>query len=119
MFKKVLVATTFAGIIGALPLPAAAVYVQIAPPPPRVEPSMERRAGFIWVGGYWEWRRGKHVWIPGRYVVARPGYRYAAPAWVQRNNQWYFERGRWNRGDRDRDGVPDRFDKYPNNPNRR
>jgi hypothetical protein len=72
------------------------------------------------------------VWVAGRYLRERPGYLYHAPHWVQRNNGWYMERGRWGRrGDRDRDGVPNRydrdrdndgvpnrFDSHPNNPRR-
>jgi hypothetical protein len=44
-----------------------------------------------------------------------------APNWVERDGHWVMERGRWDRGgrhDRDGDGVPNRMDEHPNNPNR-
>ena len=31
---------------------------------------------------------------------------------------WYMERGHWDRGDRDHDGVPNRIDRRPDNPRR-
>ena len=43
------------------------------------------------------------------------GYEYVQPRWVQRGNgQWYMVGNNWERrgayGDRDRDGVPNRYD---------
>jgi hypothetical protein len=48
----------------------------------------------------------------------RRGYYFAQPTWTQRDNRWQLERGRWNRGDRDHDGVPNARDRAPDNPNR-
>ena len=101
MFKKLLFATLVASAVtvaAVMPLPAAAqVYVQVAPPAPRVEVVPAPRRGFAWVPGYWEWRGRRHVWVGGTWVRERPGYAYVSPAWVQRDGRWYFERGRWNR----------------------
>ncbi|MNN75197.1 hypothetical protein D3C81_1914820 [compost metagenome] len=39
---------------------------------------------------------------------------YAPPAWNQRDGRWQMEQGRWSRGpngDRDRDGIPNRYDR--------
>jgi hypothetical protein len=120
MFKKLLVAAMFASAVGTVAAPAAAaVYVQVAPPPLRTEPVPGPRRGHVWVPGYWEWRHHRHVWVPGHYVVSRPGYRYVGPTWVDRGGRWYFERGGWRRGDRDGDGVPNRYDRHPNDPTRR
>ena len=100
---------------------AAPVFVDIrvAPPPPRVEVIPAARSGHVWAPGYWEWRRNRHHWVGGRYIVARPGYVYAGPTWVQRGPNWRYQPGAWARGDRDRDGVPNRFDRHPGNPYRR
>ena len=123
MFKKLLSAAlvaTAATVAVITPLPAAAqVYVQVAPPPLRVEPVPAARRGYVWVPGYWEWRHRRHVWVPGTWVASRRGYAYVSPTWHQRDGRWYFERGRWNRGDRDGDGVPNRYDRRPDNPYRR
>ena len=74
------------------------VHVAIAPPAPRVEvrPAAPSRA-HVWAGGHWEWRRGGHVWIPGRWVLPpAPGYRWEQARWVREpNGQWTFFGGRW------------------------
>ncbi len=106
---------------GALALPTAAqaqpvINVQIGPPPPpRVERVPPPRRGYVWAPGHWEARRGQHVWVRGEWIRARPGYAYRAPEWRERDGRWEYRSGRW---DRDRDGVPNRYDRRPNNPYR-
>lgn len=118
MVRKVLIAALIAASLGSVSLPvAAAVYVQVAPPAARVEAVPAPRHGYIWAPGYWDWNGRRYNWVSGNWVRTRPGYRYASPVWVARNGRWYKEGGRWAR-DRDRDGVPNRFDRHPNNPNR-
>ncbi len=91
------------------------VYVP-APPPLRQEAIPRARRGQVWVQGHWEWRGRRHVWTPGYWVQARRGYQYRQPQWVERNGQWQMRGGGW---DRDRDGVPNRYDRNPDNPYRR
>ncbi len=122
MLRKSLVAFLIAGAVGAAAGPASArvdVFVQVAPPPPRVEVVPAPRRGWVWVPGYWDWRGRRHVWVAGTWVRERPGYRYFEPHWVERDGRWWLRRGHWGRGDRDGDGVPDRFDRHPNDPWRR
>ncbi|MEO7726527.1 MAG: YXWGXW repeat-containing protein [Burkholderiales bacterium] len=121
--KKILISAMFAaGILGApvlAPLPAMAavdVYVNNAPPSPRVERVPGDRRGYAWAPGYWNWQGRRHVWVKGHWVRARPGYAYRPHEWVERDGRWHLNRGRW---DRDGDGVPDSRDRHPNNPNRR
>jgi hypothetical protein len=121
--RKTLVSVLLAaGIIGAITLPvsgeAASTVVfsaQIAPPPLRHEVVPAARRGYVWVPGYWDWRGRRHVWVGGVWVRERRGYVYQPHRWEQRDNGWYLNRGRW---DRDGDGIPDRLDRHPNNPNR-
>lgn len=95
----------------------ALVAVQYRPPPAlRYERVPPPRAGQVWVNGHWEWRGHRHVWVAGYWQRARPGYHYRQPAWVERNGHWQMQAGRW---DRDGDGVPNRYDRHPNNPYRR
>jgi hypothetical protein len=100
-------------------IPAEAqVIVRVAPPPPREEPMPPPRRGMAWVPGSWDWNGRRYVWRTGYWVRARRGYHYRTDRWVERNGGWARERGGWSRGDRDGDGVPNRFDARPNNPNR-
>jgi hypothetical protein len=98
------------------------VDIRVGPPVARVEVVPAPRRGYVWAPGYWDWRGRRHVWIGGTWVRERPGYVYAAPVWVNQGDHWVLNRGGWNRGpggDRDHDGVPNRFDSHPNDPNRR
>ena len=134
MIKKILLGTMVAASLGIASAPAVEardVYVQVAPPAPRTEAVPAPRRGYVWVPGYWDWRGHRHVWHEGTWVRHRPGYHYAEPRWHERNGRWMLERGGWARGDRDRDGipnrvdrdrdndgVPNRYDSNPNNPRR-
>lgn len=89
-------------------------YVNVqhrGPPPNRYEAVPAPRRGYVWAGGHWEPRGQRHVWVKGHWVKARPGYAYRQPSW----NHGKWSQARW---DRDGDGVPDRHDRRPNNPNR-
>ena len=84
----------------------------------------------VWDPGHWEWRGNRHVWVDGRWLKERPGYRYREARWVERGGRWEMRPGGWERddrrdnrrgggrGDRDGDGVPNRYDDRPNNPHR-
>ncbi|AVS89980.1 hypothetical protein C8238_18470 [Paracidovorax avenae] len=87
-----------------------------APPPPRYERVPPPRRGMVWEQGHWEWRGRGHVWVPGHWLRARPGYVYRQPGWVQQGSRWEMRRGGW---DRDGDGVPNRYDRRPDDPYRR
>ncbi|WP_198086445.1 YXWGXW repeat-containing protein [Variovorax sp. E3] len=106
--------------VGALTVPTAAqaqpaVTIQVAPPAPRFERVPPPRRGYVWAPGHYEWRGGRHVWMGGYWVRARPGYAYRPPEWRQDGGRWQYNAGRW---DRDGDGVPNRYDRRPNNPYR-
>jgi hypothetical protein len=119
MIRKILLAATLAASLGSIATPATAVVgVRIAPPLPHVEVTPPPRHGHVWVAGHWGWRNHHHQWIAGTWIRERRGYQYHQPAWVERNGRWYMERGGWRRGDRDGDGVPNRQDRAPDNPNR-
>src|SRR5262249_24371025 len=53
----------------------ADVYVETAPPPPRVD-YYDTRPGYVWIGGRWNWYGGQWQWAPGRYERERVGYDY-------------------------------------------
>jgi hypothetical protein len=119
MKKRTLLQGLLAVSIGSwLGAAEAQVVVRIAPPAPRDEPPPGARRGYVWAPGYWDWRNGRYVWVNGRWVRERRGYRWEADRWEERNGRWHRVRGNWRRGDRDGDGVRNRDDRAPNNPNR-
>lgn len=92
-----LLGTGLAGAAMASPAQARAVVevsVRSAPPPPRVE-RVVVRPGYVWSPGYWHWNGRRHVWVGGRYVLARPGYVYVGPRWEHRGPGYRFHRGYW------------------------
>ncbi len=134
MFKKILVASMIAASFGAAPMIASAqqraIVITQAPPAPREERQHDMRRGYAWAPGHWAWRNGQHVWVEGHYLRERRGMHWVADRWVERNGRWQLMAGHWERGarrdgmgnrgmgDRDGDGVPNRYDNRPNNPNR-
>ena len=52
--------------------------------------------GAIWIGGYWNWSGGRHVWTPGHYERPHPGYRWAPHRWEPGpRGGWYLRGGGW------------------------
>lgn len=121
MIKKLVLAAMLATSFGTVAIPVeAATIVRTAPPPMREEVVPSPRRGHVWVNGHWDWRNNRHQWVKGAWVRDRSGYRYNQPAWTERDGRWHMQRGNWarTRADRDGDGVPNRMDRAPNNPNR-
>jgi hypothetical protein len=94
------------------------IVVQKAPPALRREAVPAARRGYEWIPGYWNWSGRRYTWVKGHYEKVRRGYVYARPEWRQGDNGWTLQRGGWRTGDRDGDGVRNRDDARPNNPNR-
>ncbi|MDB5859134.1 MAG: hypothetical protein JWQ76_2823 [Ramlibacter sp.] len=145
MRNKTTLAAVLAASLMGLGAAAHAQYsaiVSVAPPTPQVEVVPAPRQGHVWAPGHYEWRGNQYAWVQGYWLTARNGYDYREPRWVQRGNgEWVmvggnWERGRWERehdreyrdqarngqygprGDMDGDGVQNRFDRFPRNPNR-
>jgi hypothetical protein len=120
--KRILCATAIALASTAAVLPAQAsardVVVRVAPPPPRTEVVPAARHGYEWAPGYWNWNGHRHVWMRGHWERVRPGYVWHRPEWRHGDRGWELDRGGWRHGDRDGDGVPNRVDRRPDNPNR-
>jgi hypothetical protein len=133
MFKKILIASLVATAFTAAPAISTAqqraIVITQPPPPPREDRPHDMRRGYEWAPGHWAWRNGQHVWVEGRYMRERRGSHWVPDRWVERNGRWEMVAGHWQRGnrrgdgpgmnrDRDGDGVPNRMDSRPNNPNR-
>jgi hypothetical protein len=74
------------------------VVVQQPPPPPRVEViGVAPSVNHFWVGGYWGWYGGRHVWNPGRWEVRRAGHHWIQPGWGRHGGGWRYNHGGWRR----------------------
>jgi hypothetical protein len=117
--KHLLAAACLSALMGAGAANAYTAVVSIAPPPPRHETMPAHRPGHVWAPGHYELRNNHYVWISGHWLREREGYAYREPHWVQRRNgDWVMVGGTWERvhargpqGDRDRDGIANRYDR--------
>lgn len=82
---------------------ATGIYVEVAPPAPRVEVVPAPRHGYFWAPGYWEWRHHHHVWVAGHWVHERRGYVWVEPRWEQHGERWHYSAGYWNHHEHDHD----------------
>jgi hypothetical protein len=126
MFKQILIASFVASAFAVVPATSISrtIVITQAPPPPRDEPMPAARRGQEWAPGHWVWRNGQHVWVSGKWLRERRGSHWVPDQGVERNGRWHLVAGHWARGaraggrDRDGDGVPNRQDARPNNPNK-
>ncbi len=97
--KALLLGLCIAGGTAAVPtMASAAIFIDIAPPAPRVEEVPVVRPGFVWAPGFWDYRGHEHVWVPGRYVAERRGFHWVPDRWEQRGPHWVRREGHWERG---------------------
>lgn len=91
------VAPTPGPVYGGPAYPVDSVYAPVAPPAPYTEViPVVPFPGAIWVGGYWNWSGGRHVWVPGRYERPRAGYHYQPRHWEpSRRGGWELHGGGW------------------------
>ncbi|HUN90946.1 MAG TPA: YXWGXW repeat-containing protein [Burkholderiaceae bacterium] len=77
---------------------AAPAVVMTAPPPPQVEViGAPPVAGYVWIGGYWNWVGERHVWVPGHWAEPRAGHVWVAHQWVREGPGWRMVPGHWER----------------------
>ena len=119
MFRKTMLAALIASSLGGMAAPASSAEYgyRHAPPPAHHEVAPPPRHGYVWVPGYWERANRSYHWVEGRWVRERRGQDYENAHWVERDGRWYLVQGGWRR-DRDGDGVPNRYDRRPDNPYR-
>lgn len=100
--RVLVVASAVAVMSGCVVVPAQPYYagelVTVAPPPAQVEyVGPPPAVGYVWLGGYWAWRAGRHVWVAGHWEAGRPGYHWVAPSWHPEGRGWRFHQGHWAR----------------------
>ena len=90
-------------LLSALVAAAAPAFAQVTfnitvgPPAPLYEVVPVMASGYVWAPGYWTWYGDRHIWIHGRTILQRTGYRWQPDVWEQRNNYYYRHPGRWER----------------------
>jgi len=82
--------------------------INIAPPAPRHELVPAIPPGHVWATGYWGWSGERHVWIRGRAIVQREGYRWEPDRWEERDRTYFRRAGYW---ERDHDYGPVKVEK--------
>ena len=117
-----------AGLLGATAVAPAVGQIGIVigrtPPPPL---RYERRGpmpgpGYVWEDGFWAWRGGRYVWVPGHWDRAPyAGAYWTHPHYDRYEDGWHYHEGHWDREDhgdhywdnrdRDRDHDHDRDDR--------
>jgi len=93
---------TLALAAGAYAAPANAqinINVSLAPPAPQYEVVPTIPSGYIWAPGYWNWSGERHVWVRGRTIAQRDGYRWQPDRWDERDNRYHRVAGYWERDD--------------------
>jgi len=87
---------------GAFAAPAYAqtnINVSLAPPAPQYEAVPTIPSGYVWAPGYWGWTGERHVWVRGRTIAQRDGYRWRPDRWDERDHRYYHTAGYWQRDD--------------------
>ena len=74
--------------------------INLAPPAPQYEVIPTMQPGYVWAPGYWGWSGDRHVWVRGRPIAQREGYRWAPDRWDQRDQGYYRTAGHWERDER-------------------
>lgn len=83
------------GLFGASAYAQVNIYVSIAPPPLQQEIVPIVSPGYIWAPGYWAWNGDRHIWVPGREIHQRAGYRWESDRWDERDGRYYRTAGSW------------------------
>ena len=73
--------------------------VSVAPPPlPSYEQPAIPAQGYIWVPGFWAWRKSvpDYFWVPGTWVQPpQPGLLWTPPYWSRVDGGYAFHSGYW------------------------
>lgn len=72
-------------------------YVQVAPPPRRVEYVTARPGpGFVWIDGFWLHEYNRYSWVPGHWERTPRGKKHwKSGRWRRHDRGWYWVPGYW------------------------
>ena len=73
------------------------VNISLAPPAPQYELVPVVAPGYVWAPGYWTWHGDRYIWVRGRPIVQRSGYRWEPDRWEHRDGRYFRHAGQWER----------------------
>lgn len=71
--------------------------ITVGPPALQYEPVPVMQPGYVWAPGYWGWSGERHVWMRGRPIMQREGYRWDPDGWDHRDGKYFRKAGHWER----------------------
>lgn len=100
VIRKLSMSLLLAAAVFAQPVCAQVnITVNIAPPEPPHEMVPDVPPGYVWAPGYWGWNGDRYIWVRGRAIAQREGYRWEPDRWEQRDRTYYRKAGYWKRDD--------------------
>jgi len=75
--------------------PEVVVTAPDRPPPDAPRETAARWRGHAWVGGEYQWIRGRYIYVPGHWVEARRGSHWVDGRWVHRGDRYVHIPGHW------------------------
>lgn len=71
--------------------------ITVGPPALQYEAVPAMQPGHVWAPGYWGWSGERHVWVRGRPILQREGYRWEPDGWDHRDGKYFRKTGHWAR----------------------
>jgi hypothetical protein len=93
--KQLLLAAVLASAAAAPAIAQVTINIGVSPPPVQQEVIPVLPPTQTWAPGYWAWNGDRHVWVRGRAITKRDGYRWAPDSWVQTGNGYSRQPGYW------------------------
>lgn len=93
--KEILLAAVLTAGAALPALAQISININVAPPQPQYEAVPMLAPHQAWAPGYWAWTGERHVWVAGRPILKRDGYRWAPDRWEQKGNGYQRQPGYW------------------------
>lgn len=86
-----------AGLVAAPAHAQINLNITVGPPALQYESVPVMQPGYVWAPGYWGWSGERHVWMRGRPIMQREGYRWDPDGWDHRDGKYFRKAGHWER----------------------
>jgi hypothetical protein len=96
--RGLLLSAIVAGALAQAPaLAELSININMAPPAMLYEVRPTILPGYVWAPGYWAWHGDDYIWIRGRALTQRTGYRWEPDRWEHGPHGYVRQGGRWER----------------------